>query len=86
MNSHNQKKKVAIITEADLQYEIRRFDSMLDAIQRYYPENEQTWDIISNIRDGVFRLQQTLRKCNTIDFSSMSEDAWVNLKDREQET
>ena len=41
--------------------EIRRFDIILDLIQKHNPDNLKVWDRIAAIRDDVFKLQQLLR-------------------------
>ena len=76
----NKAKKVSLVTDSELQQEIRHFDTVLDTIQQYYPEHEEMWDYIANIRDDVFRLQQVLRKCKVVDDSRLHEDPLIDLQ------
>jgi hypothetical protein len=41
--------------------EIRRFDTVMDLIQKFMPDDCKVWDRIAVVRDAVFKLQQQLR-------------------------
>ena len=40
--------------------EIRRFDTVMDLIQKFMPDDCKVWDRIAVVRDAVFKLQQQL--------------------------
>lgn len=44
-----------------LESEIRRFDTVMDLIQKFMPDDSKVWDRIAVVRDAVFKLQQQLR-------------------------
>ena len=41
--------------------EIRRFDTVMDLIQRFIPDDSKVWDRIAVVSDAIFKLQQQLR-------------------------
>jgi hypothetical protein len=57
--------------------EIRRFDVILDLIQKHNPDNVKVWDRIAAIRDDVFKLQQLLRGVEIEVFAA----PWIEFDD-----
>jgi hypothetical protein len=41
--------------------EIRRFDTVMDLIQKFMPDDWKVWGPMAVVRDAVFKLQQQLR-------------------------
>lgn len=52
-----------------LEEEICRFDRVLDRIQLLMPDDMRVYDHVVQVRDAVFRLQQSLHKCEIIEFA-----------------
>jgi hypothetical protein len=52
-----------------LEEEIRRFDTVLDSIQKLLPEYMGVYDHIVQVRDAMFRLQQSMRGCEIAEFA-----------------
>jgi hypothetical protein len=52
-----------------LEEEIAQFDSVLDRIQRLMPEDMRVYDHIAQTRDAMFRLQQSMRGCEIVEFA-----------------
>jgi hypothetical protein len=57
-----------------LEEEIARFDAVLDHIQKLMPEDLKVYDRIAEARDAAFRLQQQMRGCEIVVFTSSGLD------------
>jgi hypothetical protein len=51
--------KISELTK--FEFEIRRFDIILDLIQKHVPDDLKIWERIDGVRDSLFKLQQQLR-------------------------
>jgi hypothetical protein len=51
-----------------LEEEICRFDAVLDSIQKLMPEDMGVYDHIVQVRDAMFRLQQSMHGCEIVEF------------------
>ena len=63
-------KDISVSHLAKLEHEIVRFDSVLEQIQKLFPSDVRVWDFISNTRDCIFWLQQSLHGLDIIDSTS----------------
>ena len=52
-----------------LEEEICRFDAVLDSIQKLMPEDTGVYGHIVQIRDAMFRLQQSMHGCEIAEFA-----------------
>ena len=52
-----------------LEEEIRRFDTVLDSIQKLMPEDMGVYGHIVQIRDAMFRLAQSMHGCEIAEFA-----------------
>jgi hypothetical protein len=57
--------------------EIRRFDTEMDLIQKFMPDDWKVWDHIAVVRDAVFKLQQQLRGVEIEVFAA----PWIDPED-----
>jgi|SRR5215218_155373 len=60
-----------------LEEEIRRFDCILDRIQKLMPEDMRVYNDIVQARDAIFRLQQIMHGCETVEFAA----PWIEPAD-----
>ncbi len=60
-----------------LESEIRRFDTVMDLIQKFMPDDWKVWDRIAVVRDAVFKLQQQLRGVEIEVFAA----PWIDPED-----
>ena len=67
------------------QDEIRKFDTVLDDIQKLFPLSTKIGDLTANARYDLFVLMQAMRGLEDIDYSRLTESAWLDLREREQE-
>jgi hypothetical protein len=58
-DTHPEDIKFSYLTK--FESEIRRFDTVMDLIQKFMPDDCKVWDRIAVVRDEVFKLQQQLR-------------------------
>jgi hypothetical protein len=59
--------------------EIRRFDAVMDLIQKFMPDDCKVWDRIAVVRDAVFKLQQQLHGVEIEVFAA----PWIDPEDIE---
>ena len=57
--------------------EIRRFDTVMDLIQKFMPDDWKVWDRMAVVRDAVFKLQQQLRGVEIEVFAA----PWIDPED-----
>ena len=57
--------------------EIRRFDTVMDLIQKFMPDDWKVWDRIAVVRDAMFKLQQQLRGVEIEVFAA----PWIDPED-----
>lgn len=60
-----------------LESEIRRFDRVMDLIQKFMPDDCKVWERIAVVRDAVFKLQQQLRGIDIEVFAA----PWIDPQD-----
>jgi hypothetical protein len=70
-DKNHQEKKLSEVASFEL--EIVRFDTVLDYIQNYFPQDTRIWDFVAYARGSIFRLQQALHGLDIIDFTSVFE-------------
>jgi len=61
--------------------EIRRFDIIMDLIQKHLPEDLKVWERIAGVRDSVFKLQQQLRGIEIEVFAA----PWIDPEEEEDD-
>ena len=78
---HSNDQDINISILASFELEIVKFDTVLDRIQKHFPEDTRTWDFVAYARDSIFRLQQALHGLDVIDFTSAFEKPcwWVDF-------
>jgi hypothetical protein len=52
-----------------LEEEICRFDAVLDSIQKLMPDDMRVYDYIVQVRDAMFKLQQSMRGYEIVEFA-----------------
>ncbi len=57
--------------------EIRRFDTVMDLIQKFMPDDCKVWDRIAVVRDAVFKPQQQLHGVEIEVFAA----PWIDPED-----
>jgi len=75
-DTHTYNAKISTLEE-----EICRFDSMLDRLQKLMPEDIRVYDHIVEVRDTIFRLQQSMRGCEIVEFASSGLDDVITPAD-----
>jgi hypothetical protein len=61
---------------ASFELEIVKFDTVLDRVQKHFPEDTRIWEFVAYARDSIFRLQQALHGVDIIDFTCAFEKPW----------
>jgi hypothetical protein len=73
-DKYHQEKKLSEV--ANFELEIVRFDTVLDDIQNYFPQDTHIWNFVAYARDSIFRLQEALHGLDSIDFTSAFGRPW----------
>lgn len=69
-----------------LEEEICRFDTVLDNIQKLMPEDMEVYDHIVQVRDAMFRLQQSMHGCEIAEFACSELDDIITATSKDDDS